>query len=222
MERKNVFEETVKTLINDASRLTTRYDKLVSNGDNRDAIDTLRLLKDTLSLIKEYDWKLEYSEYETSENKQIAVWEQNHSGDIRNHKVWNVIDKKSKYDNKWENLLRTFIENKQSMIYELSYDKDAQKEHRGTGKTTTIEKLAIEYDLPLLTSGFRADAYNKKMSLRQYKDKTSRAYSNYGRFRCDIPREKSVVLVDEGFIDYEMFEDLSNNCNCILVGFKSV
>ena len=47
-----------------------------------------------------------------------------------------------------EILLRVFIENKQSMLYELSYDKDAEKEHRGTGKTTAIEKLAVEYDLP--------------------------------------------------------------------------
>lgn len=216
MERKNVFDETVKTLISDASRLTTRYDKLVSNGDNRDAIDTLRLLKDTLSLIKEYDWKLEYSEYETSENKQIAVWEQNHSGDIRNHKVWNVTDKKNKSNNKWENLLRTFIENKQSMIYELSYDKDAQKEHRRTGKTTAIEKLAIEYDLPLLTSRYRANEYNKKINLRQYKDKNTRAYSSYMSFRGE-----SIILVDEGFSDVEIYKDLISN-GYVLIGFKSV
>ena len=49
-------------------------------------IDTLRLLKDTLSLIKEYDWHLEYSEYETDGHNEVAVWEQNHSGEIRNHK----------------------------------------------------------------------------------------------------------------------------------------
>lgn len=220
MERKDVFDETVKTLISDASRLTTRYDKLVSNGDNREAIDTLRLLKDTLALIKEYDWKLEYSEREDGYNKEIELWEQNHSGDIRNHKVWNVTDKKNKSNNKWEDLLRTFIENKQSMIYELSYDKDAQKEHRGTGKSTAIENLAIEYDLPLLTNKYRADLYNKQMNLRQYKDKTSRAYSSYMDFRGMLGRE-SIILVDEGFVDVEMYKDLISS-GYVLIGFKSV
>lgn len=223
MENKNVFEETAKTLIDDAITLTNKYNKLVSKNDRestRDAIDTLRLLKDTLALIKEYDWKLEYSEHSIDGDKQIALWEQNHSGDIRNYKVWYVADKNKMSYNKWKDLLRTFIENKQSMIFELSYDKNAQKEHRGTGKTTAIENLAIEYDLPLLTNRYRAKEYNKKIDFRQYKDKNSRAYYNYGTFQFDIPVEKSVVLVDEGFIDAEKYKELNNKC--ILIGFKSV
>ena len=53
-------------------------------------IDTLRLLKDTLSFIKEYDWHLEYSEYETDGHNEVAVWEQNHSCEIRNYKKWTI------------------------------------------------------------------------------------------------------------------------------------
>lgn len=95
---KNIFDETVETLTKDAKALTERYNKYVSaEADpdncvfrNKMTIDTLRLLKDTLSLIKEYDWHLEYSEYETDNHKEIAVWEQNHSGEIRNHKKWTV------------------------------------------------------------------------------------------------------------------------------------
>nr|DAZ07504.1 MAG TPA: hypothetical protein [Caudoviricetes sp.] len=96
--KKNIFDETVETLIKDAKALTERYNRYVSvEADpdncayrNKMTIDTLRLLKDTLSLIKEYDWHLEYSEYETDNHKEIAVWEQNHSGEIRNHKKWTV------------------------------------------------------------------------------------------------------------------------------------
>lgn len=96
--KKNIFDETVETLIKDAKALTERYNRYVSvEADpdncayrNKMTIDTLRLLKDTLSLIKEYDWYLEYSEYETDNHKEIAVWEQNHSGEIRNHKKWTV------------------------------------------------------------------------------------------------------------------------------------
>lgn len=90
MENKNLFEETVKTLTDDAMSLQQKFHKLQESGDIRASIDCLRLLKDTLSLIKEYDWHLEYSEYKTDGHKEIAVWEQNHSGEIRNHKKWNV------------------------------------------------------------------------------------------------------------------------------------
>ena len=42
--------------------------------------------------MKEYDWHLEYSEYETDNHKEIAVWEQNYSGEIRNKKSWFVCE----------------------------------------------------------------------------------------------------------------------------------
>ncbi|MBQ4523340.1 MAG: hypothetical protein IJA10_10375 [Lachnospiraceae bacterium] len=90
MENKNVFNKTVETLTKDAKSLTEKFHKLQETGDIRASIDCLRLLKDTLSLIKEYDWRLMYSEYETDGKKQVSVWEQNHCGDIRNHKIWNV------------------------------------------------------------------------------------------------------------------------------------
>lgn len=90
MENKNVFEETVKTLTDDAMSLQQKFHKLQESGDIRASIDCLRLLKDTLSLIKEYDWHLEYSEYEIDGHKEIAVWEQNHSGEIRNYKKWEI------------------------------------------------------------------------------------------------------------------------------------
>ena len=57
---KNIFDETVDTLIKDAKALTERYNRYVNvEADpdncafrNKMTIDTLRLLKDTLSLIK--------------------------------------------------------------------------------------------------------------------------------------------------------------------------
>ena len=219
MENKNVFEETVKTLTNDAMSLQQKFHKLQESGDIRASIDCLRLLKDTLSLIKEYDWHLEYSEYKTDEHKEVAVWEQNHAGEIRNHKKWNISNKKNETKNKWEDLLRTFIENKQSMLYELSYDKDAQKEHRGTGKSTAIEKLAIEYDLPVFTSKFRAQNYNKNMSLKQFNDKTSRAYSTYNDFRATY-YGSNIILVDEAFVDSNLFDDLIEITNIFLSALR--
>lgn len=104
---KNIFDETVDTLIKDAKALTERYNKYVSTEADPDncvfrnkmTIDTLRLLKDTLSLIKEYDWHLEYSE----NDGKISIWEQNHFGEIRNKKEWFI---KGYYGEFW---YRTFL-----------------------------------------------------------------------------------------------------------------
>ena len=59
-----------------------------------DNIGTVKNLTNSLGymlkIIDEYDWKLKYSEYITDGKKQVAVWEQNGEGQIRNHKIWNV------------------------------------------------------------------------------------------------------------------------------------
>lgn len=91
---KNIFESIVEMLIDDANSLQRKFAKLQEKNDFRGAIDCMRLLKDCLSLIKEYDWELKYSEYTTNGNKQIAIWEQNHCGEIKNHKKWNVESNK--------------------------------------------------------------------------------------------------------------------------------
>lgn len=90
MKNKNVFEEVVKTLKEDCFSLQKKFHTLQEKNDIKGSIDCLRLLKDTLSLIRDYDWELKYSEYETDGHKEVAVWEQNHCGDIRNYKRWIV------------------------------------------------------------------------------------------------------------------------------------
>lgn len=128
MDNKNVFEETVKTLTQDTMSLQQKFNRLQESNDIRASIDCLRLLKDTLSLIKEYDWHLEYSEYKTDGQKQVAVWEQNHCGEIRNHKVWDISN--DKYDSgMWERMFEDYILADKSIIV-----KNGQK-YRNTGKS---------------------------------------------------------------------------------------
>lgn len=92
----NCFDNIVSLLKQDAIDLQKRFTNAKNDNDYKISIDVLRLLKDTLSLIKEYDWKLMYSEYETglytneTLKKQVAIWEQNSEGNIRNHKVWDI------------------------------------------------------------------------------------------------------------------------------------
>lgn len=102
---QNIFDETVDTLIKDAKILTEKYNSYVNAKTDPEnyvltskmSLDTLRLLKDTLSLIKEYDWHLEYENLQTDMNEKIVVWEQNHSGEIRNKKEWIVGDGTTMY-----------------------------------------------------------------------------------------------------------------------------
>ena len=221
MENKNVFEETVVTLIEDAKKLQAKFSKCQENNDFRSALDTMRLLKDTLSLIKEYDWELKYSELETTTGKQLKIWEQNHCGEIRNHNEWIVNEnhEENNINNKWINLLEPFILNEQSMLYKLSYvNHDEEKLHRGTGKSTAIEELAIKYDLPIFTSAIRAKEFNYKMNSRQYRNKnTSRAFSTFNSFEGSNSR---IILVDEGFIDNGLYESLIKDHELILIGFS--
>lgn len=140
-ENKNVFEETVKTLTQDAMSLQRRFHSLQEKNDFRGALDTMRLLKDTLALIKEYDWELKYSEYQTDGHKEVSVWEQNHSGEIRNHKKWTVSNSSNFY-NIWLEQFEQKILCNESFLEFVS----RSKELRGTGKSYTIAKMCDKYD----------------------------------------------------------------------------
>ena len=113
---ENIFNETAKTLTEDAMSLQQKFHKLQEENNIKGSIDCLRLLKDTLSLIKEYDWHLEYSEYKTEGKKQIAVWEQNHCGDIKNHKVWDIYNSSYKDKDRWYFMFDEAISSGQSFL----------------------------------------------------------------------------------------------------------
>jgi len=105
----------VKLLFKNQSSIETVVDKLkntldgfgytdYSSSDPNKTLNEIKTLREILNLIDTYDWKPMHSEYTTNENidsgcanvikyrsiKQVAVWEQNGEGQIRNHKVWNV------------------------------------------------------------------------------------------------------------------------------------
>ena len=69
-------------------------DSIETKGDGTYR-NLINALGNMMKLIEEYDWQLHYSQYGTTNNKgeeirQVAVWEQNGDGDIKNHKVWDV------------------------------------------------------------------------------------------------------------------------------------
>lgn len=122
-------------------------------------------------------------------------------------------------DNMWINLLKPFIENEQSMLFLLNYkDRDLEKKHRCTGKTTAIKELAMQYDLPIFTGSHVAKDYNRTLTLPQYKHIKNKAYSTWNSFRGQS--YSNIVLVDEGFQDISLEESLIEDYGLILIGFK--
>jgi len=96
----NIYDEIVKFLKFDVQVLQKKLIKAQESDDFRKSIDIMRNLKDTLELIQKYDWQLMYSAYGSKDDaaekdfhKEVTVWEQNTEGNIRNHKVWTVIER---------------------------------------------------------------------------------------------------------------------------------
>lgn len=185
----NIFDKTVETLINDAEVLDRKYHDLINNGKTREAIDIIRLLKDTLSLIKEYDWHLEYSEYETDGHKEIAVWEQNHSGEIRNHKKWAV---NGYLGTVWYRTFLHYIVRKESYLV----NNNISSAMRGSGKSETIAKLCHGYNGIIVFNsedGLRG-IHNRNIDFG-YDD----LFVTYKDYIKNINKYKNmIVLLDEG------------------------
>ena len=205
------YEETVKTLIVDAKSLQAKFTALQEKNDFRGALDAMRLLKDTLSLIKEYDWELKYSEYQTDGHKEVAVWEQNHSGEIRNHKKWVVSDDCCLNQNRWYKMFEDYITSGKSCIV------DNGDKHRNTGKSYALAQLCDKYkgvivhkkqfrpmgienaDKKLGIVNTFVPYKEREFNLRQYKDK--------------------IIFIDEGsgLFDDEIEKIKKNN---IVIGFR--
>jgi len=133
----NFYDGIVNNLKQEAKHLNDKISIFRSKHDIQNCIVALKALRETLDLIKKYDWNLMYSEYGVENDKikniedsinimlangittnnegkdihdlkndknnlprlvtEIAVWEQNHEGNIRNHKVWRTDIEYKKY-----------------------------------------------------------------------------------------------------------------------------
>ncbi|MCI8380131.1 MAG: hypothetical protein HFH72_16805 [Lachnospiraceae bacterium] len=208
---ENIFNETVKTLTEDAMSLQQKFHKLQEDNNIKGSIDCLRLLKDTLSLIREYDWHLEYSEYKTDGKKQVAVWEQNHCGDIKNHKVWNVSTSSENDKNIWYFMFNDAITSGQSLLSSNGYL------HRNSGKSYALANLCHEYE------GFVVYKNVNSVCGIENRDKEldiTNMFVPYKRGRMNSSElYGKVIFIDEGSgLNEDEIEELKKNH--IVVGFK--
>ena len=90
MKDKSFIEQRIDNLKEEAKMLDESISKTRDRGDFGTYRNLIKAYSDILLLIDRYDWQQKYSEYTTDEEKQIAVWEQNSDGNIRDHKVWTV------------------------------------------------------------------------------------------------------------------------------------
>lgn len=92
-------EEVVKNLKLEVEELSKSLKKCREQENFSMYKNLINAYRDVVRLIQEYDYRLMYSEYhigdENGNSKQVAIWEQNDDGVVRNHKVWNVKENSS-------------------------------------------------------------------------------------------------------------------------------
>ena len=104
-KEKGFYDDIVVNLRNEAKNLNKKLRTIREmnlRDDYNNYITVLKSLRETLDLIHKYDWQLMYSEYGVLRKTglyqdkeelftEIAVWEQNHDSQIRNHKTWKTF-----------------------------------------------------------------------------------------------------------------------------------
>ena len=107
-KRELTFKEDVVGFLKEEEKLLRKKMKHLLNTNNFTGYKNLiKAYEKVVELIDMYDWQLMYSEYEVRGTdiscdkdqaeaassvlqRQVAVWEQNGDGLIRNHKIWYV------------------------------------------------------------------------------------------------------------------------------------
>lgn len=100
-KKTDYFEDKVNTLKSEADKIVKQLNNC---RDGNEYIGRIKSLEKVLELIKIYDWRNESSRYTTGEDNhiEVATWEQNSNGEIKNHKRY-IVSKS--YDNDNTNLI---------------------------------------------------------------------------------------------------------------------
>jgi hypothetical protein len=100
-EMKDFYAEIVESLKTEATGLKNKLSRCSNDNNFNMYVQLVKALRETMELIKRYEWQLMYSEFKISCHnsdkgfiKQVSVWEQNCECEIRNDKKLTVIDEK--------------------------------------------------------------------------------------------------------------------------------
>lgn len=131
-------EDLIKFLEKDCEKLQQKMENALELNDFGTYKNLMRALADANDLIRRNEWKLKYSEYETDGHKEVAVWEQNHEGEIRNHKRWSqekMIKTINVLDSAFDNYIKNNTKDGVCMI-------PITNAIRGVGKSTYMKNKA--------------------------------------------------------------------------------
>lgn len=208
----------------DYNDMYSKYEIIEEDGKNISLISTWK--QNSLGDIKDhktYEIKKEYNEttYEML-NKISKNW--NNIDEKMKNEILKLFNFNNKEDesasyNKWYEILKVFIEAKQSQLIRLDYsNKEEELKHRGTGKTESLIKLSNDYDIPILTGEYgncksfikkRASDLNLNVTVLDYKTLNTKQFENV-----------DMLLVDEDMStrsDDHLMEFYKNK---IFIGFK--
>jgi hypothetical protein len=151
--------------------LTVQYTKCITTSNYNEALNIMKNIDMVVKQLKELDFQTFTSKYGTNDSetgeeiKELAIWKQNGFGQIKNHEVFKIIESgtisganikrclNNEIHNDWYNILKFFIETKQSQLINLDYtNHENEMKHRGTGKTTAIVRLSSDYRIPIYSS----------------------------------------------------------------------
>lgn len=186
---------SIKILNDNLDILVKRYDLCVKNNNFGESLNVLKNIDMLHSKIIDFAGKVEIKESENVELKSS------------NSTGWNKVDTNFL---DWYNVLKFFIDSKQSQLIELDYS-DAKK-HRQTGKTYALYKLSSDLNIPIYTNKINNDmnwlrkqfslnptfVTKQNLNLKQYKD-------------------LEILLVDE-WTSYDLEDYIIKNYK--VIGFK--
>ena len=93
-EMKDFYAEIVETLKKEATGLKNKL-SICSNDNNFNMyVQLVKALRETMELIKRYEWQLMYSTYKADGIEYVSIWEQNCENEIRNHKKYKINTEK--------------------------------------------------------------------------------------------------------------------------------
>lgn len=78
----------------EAEGLKNKLDKCQNDNNFNTYVQLIKALRDTMELIKRYEWELKYSYKLTNSDgvAEISIWQENYEGETYRKRTWTVID----------------------------------------------------------------------------------------------------------------------------------
>lgn len=206
-------EELVKFLEKDIHKIQGKMGKALELGDVGTYRNLMKTLAEATDLIRKNEWKLKYSEYETDGHKEVAVWEQNYDGEIRNHKKW-AVNGETKSINSLTWSFDFYIKN--NMVDGVC-EIPIVDSMRGIGKSYYMQSkikedgnVYVSYRNALCTSENKINIVN-----------LSKSHSLESVLNTTTIKDAKRLYIDEG-VTYDIREIRKANPTCEIVAYKRI